>query len=329
MIEIIGPTPRTMKSVVNEPSFCAAQPCSTRRAKAPEDWRSLPQPRIRANLTGDPESFLEPAPSCAFKSLGRCSLWRSPMLSSAPVSQSPALRESAVLEPAPDTHLSAIVHRGRAGTTFPLTTALSPRRGRPIGRPRSIRASLLFAHLIHRRIPTAPRGRGLLGWSESGRGFSLSPRERVRVRGKRTDDGPRTFPSPKCVSGEGSTAAPLPGPTSTPEGRRPRRPRTHSAIPWVGDQDVPLLRLRLTRMRSRGTGAFSDVSGPRGAFWSAAVFCRSETLANDLATRLVGLRRSLANNSPNLKGDDREIRPATITRRCPVTRTRVKRFTNR
>ncbi len=45
-------------------------------------------------------------------------------------------------------------------------------------------------------------------------------------------------------------------------------------------------------MRSRGTGAFSDVSGLRGAFWSAAVFCRSETLANDLARRLVGLRRA-------------------------------------
>ena len=50
--------------------------------------------------------------------------------------------------------------------------------------------------------------------------------------------------------------------------------------------------LRLTRMRRRGTGAFSDVSGLRGAFWSAAVFCRSETLANDLATHLVGLRRA-------------------------------------
>jgi len=120
----------------------------------------------------------------------------------------------------------------------------SPRgRGRPFGRPRSIRASSVFGHLIHLRIPTAPRGRGLIGWPKMGRGFSLSPRERVRVRGKRTDDGPMTFPSPKCVSGEGFSAAPLPAPTSTPEGRRPRRPRTHSAIPWVGDQDVPLVRL--------------------------------------------------------------------------------------
>ena len=94
-----------------------------------------------------------------------------------------ALRESAVLEPAPDTHLSAIVHRGRAGTAFPLTPALSPRRGRPFDRPRSIRASSVFGHLIHLPIPTAARGRGLLGWPESGRGFSLSPRERVGVRG--------------------------------------------------------------------------------------------------------------------------------------------------
>jgi len=46
--------------------------------------------------------------------------------------------------------------------------------------------------------------------------------------------------------------------------------------------------------RSRGTGAFPEVSGPRGAFWSAAVFCRSETLTNDLSRRLARLRRSLA-----------------------------------
>ncbi len=144
------------------------------------------------------------------------------MLRSAPGSRSPALRESAVLEPAPDTHPSAIVHRGRTGTTFPLTPALSPRRGRPFARPGSIRASLLFGHPLHLRIPTAARGRGLLGWPQSGRGFSLSPRERDRVRGKRTDDGPMTFPSPKCVSSEGFTAAPLPAQTSTPEGRRPR-----------------------------------------------------------------------------------------------------------
>ena len=34
-----------LKSVVNESSICTAPPRSTRRAKAPEDWRSLPQPR--------------------------------------------------------------------------------------------------------------------------------------------------------------------------------------------------------------------------------------------------------------------------------------------
>jgi len=131
-----------MKSVVIESSFCAAQPCSTRKAKAPEDWRSLPQPRMRVNLTGDPESFLEPAPSCVLKSLGRCSLWRSPMLNSAPVSRSPALQESPLLEPAPDTHLSAIVHRARAGTTFPLTPALSPRERETL-RPPSLDSCIL------------------------------------------------------------------------------------------------------------------------------------------------------------------------------------------
>ncbi len=192
--------------------------------RSPETSEKAPVPRlrIRVNLTGDPESFLEPAPACVLKSLGRCLLWRSPMLSSALGS---GRVWSTALQPAPDTHLSAIVHRGRAATTFPLTPALSPRRGRPFGRPRSIRASSVFDHLLHLRIPTAARGRGLLGWPQSGRGFSLSPRERDRVRGKRTNDGPMTFPSPKCVSGEGFSAAPLPAPTSTPEGRRVDRTR--------------------------------------------------------------------------------------------------------
>ena len=67
--------------------------------------------------------------------------------------------------------------------------------------------------------------------------------------------------------------------------------RGHLFIPW----GRPALRSSAGAVsRSRGTSAFSDVSGPRGAFWSAAVFCRPETLANNLARRLAGLRRSLA-----------------------------------
>jgi len=76
--------------------------------------REVPPPRIRVNLTGDPEWFLEPAPSCAFKSLSRCSLWRSPMLRSAPGSRSPALRESAVSS-ACSLHASECNRASRAG----------------------------------------------------------------------------------------------------------------------------------------------------------------------------------------------------------------------
>jgi len=68
---------------------------------------------------------------------------------------------------------------------------------------------------------------------------------------------------------------------------RPKDLNTHDG---AGSRNDPGSPVGLTRMRSRGTGAFSEVSGPRGAFWSAAVFCRSETLANDPATRLASLR---------------------------------------
>jgi len=72
-------------------------------------------------------------------------------------------------------------------------------RGRPFDRARSIRTSSAFGHFGHARKPTAARGRGLLGWPESGRGFSLSPRERVRVRGKGMAAGLVALPSARCA----------------------------------------------------------------------------------------------------------------------------------
>ncbi len=49
---------------------------------------SIPRLRIRVNLSKAPEWFLGAALSGASNSLGRCSLWHSPLLSSAPRSRS-------------------------------------------------------------------------------------------------------------------------------------------------------------------------------------------------------------------------------------------------
>ncbi len=193
-------------------------------------------------------------------------------------------------------------------------------RGKSLVRSRAIRAAL---------DPVAPSGsEGESGdrttrmheSSEGGRRVSLSLGERAGVRGNVVPARPRCTIELRCVSGAGSRSVLSRNAERRETGAEfsmgdrhdEHRPKDLNAHDGAGSRNDSGSPVRLTRMRSGGTGAFSDVCGPRGAFWSAAVFCRSETLANDLATRRVGLRRASLRVCARRRSSRRPTRLRTV-----------------
>ena len=111
--------------------------------------------------------------------------------------------------PAPCTHLATVVHPRNSGAPFPLTPTLS------LGETESIRPCLpvlspsAFGRRSEPSVPAALRSPDALRSFKDGRGCSLSPRERVRVRGRGRPDLRSRASSRKCVENQQRSAEAL------------------------------------------------------------------------------------------------------------------------
>ncbi len=195
----------------------AAQPCSTRRAKALEDWCSLLQPRIRINLSRRRGTSWSPTHGIAECVRGR--------RGRRPSGVEVGAGSGAAVSPSLDTHFGEGNVLGPSSGLFPLTPSSPSGRGKSLVRSRAIRAALDPVPPSGSEGESGDRTTRMHESSEGGRRVSLSLGERAGVRGNVVPAHPRCTIALGCVSGAGSRCSTLPQCGTSRARRRPQHGR--------------------------------------------------------------------------------------------------------